>query len=65
MAEVPPDGMIIMKDSLNTHLRITGIDAEFVYHRELNALGRIGRGRGSSFNIDTLRQRAKEQGPQS
>lgn len=65
LAEVPPDGMIIMKEALNTHMRIGGLDAEFVYHRQLNALGRVGRGQGSAFDINALRQRTKKEGPDS
>ncbi|MDD5191051.1 MAG: enoyl-CoA hydratase/isomerase family protein [Dehalococcoidales bacterium] len=61
LAEVPPDGIIISKEAINTHMRIQGIDAEFVYHRELNALGRVGRGRGPAANVDAARQRTKNQ----
>jgi len=65
LAEVPPDGMIIMKEALNTHMRIQGIDAEFVYHRELNALGRVGRGRPPGAvpgaGINAARERIKQQ----
>jgi enoyl-CoA hydratase len=64
MADVPPDGMIILKEALNTHMRILGIDAEFTYHRQLNALGRVG-STGTSFNLDAMRQRAKEQTPKT
>jgi len=65
LAEVPPDGMIIMKEALNTHMRIQGLDAEFVYHRELNALGRVGRGRPPGAvpgaGINAARERIKQQ----
>lgn len=63
MAEVPLDGMATLKEALSMHMRILGIDAEFVYHRELNALGRVGRGRGTGFNLDAMRARAKAQTP--
>src|SRR4030042_585108 len=64
MAAVPPDGMIILKEALNTHMKILGIDAEFTYHRQLNALGGGG-STGSSFNLDATRQRAKERTPKT
>jgi enoyl-CoA hydratase/carnithine racemase len=63
MAEVPPDGMVILKEALNTHMRILGLDAEFVYHKQLNALGRVGRSQGTGFNLDAMRARAKAQTP--
>ena len=60
MAEVPPDGMMLLKEALNTHARILGMDAAFTYHRQLNAMGRVGR-TSTSFDLDALRKRAKEQ----
>jgi enoyl-CoA hydratase len=62
MAEVPPDGMIILKEALNTHALMLGLDAVFAYHRQLNALGRVGRGQGeSTLNLDELRARTRGQ----
>lgn len=63
MTDVPPDGMIILKEALNTHMKIMGLDAEFTYHRQLNAMGRVGRG-ATGFNLEALRARAKENTPQ-
>jgi enoyl-CoA hydratase len=62
IAEVEPDGMMILKEALNTHARILGRDAVFAYQRQLNALGRVGR-KGTAFglDLDALRKRAKEQ----
>lgn len=61
IAEVPPDGMMIMKEALNTHAQILGMNAVFAYHRQLNALGRLGpREEGAGLNLDELRRRAKE-----
>jgi enoyl-CoA hydratase len=59
MAEVPPDGMLFAKEAINTHMQILGLDALFTYHRELNALGRVGRKRGEGgLNLEALRARA-------
>ncbi len=63
MAEVPPDGMMILKEAINTHLQILGLDAAFAYHRQLNALGRVGRGEGSGLNLEALRSRTRGQQP--
>ena len=43
MAEVPPDGMMILKEAMSTHLQILGMDALFSYHGQLNALGRLAK----------------------
>ncbi|MBN1615357.1 MAG: enoyl-CoA hydratase/isomerase family protein [Deltaproteobacteria bacterium] len=43
MAEVPPEGMTMLKEAMSTHLQILGMDALFSYHRQLNALGRLGK----------------------
>jgi len=65
MAEVPPDGMIILKEALNTHAEILGRAAVFTYHRQLNALGRVGRGRGEGgLNLEEIRARTRGQQPQ-
>ena len=60
LAEVPPDGMMIMKEALNTHAEILGRSAVFAYHRQLNALGRLGHAEaGSGLNLDELRGRTR------
>jgi enoyl-CoA hydratase len=64
MAEVPPDGMMIMKEALNTHAEILGRGAVFTYHRQLNALGRVGRA-GTVHNLEALRERSRGKKPQS
>lgn len=62
IAEVPPDGMSIMKEAINTHTEILGMGAVFAYHRQLNALGRVGGGQGGTgLNLDELRGRARGQ----
>ena len=65
LAEIPPDGMAISKEALNTHAEIMGRAAVFAYHRQLNALGRIGRGRldaaADRARLDALRSRTREQ----
>jgi len=67
MAEVPPDGMIISKEALNTHAEILGRGALFAYHRQLNALGRVGGGRRDPQDVQAriaaTRRRAREQTP--
>ena len=61
MAEVPPDGMAILKEAINTHTEILGMGAVFAYHRQLNALGRVGRGRGQpAYTLEDQRRRARE-----
>jgi enoyl-CoA hydratase len=42
IAEVPPDGMIMLKEAIDVHAQIMHRDALFAYHRQLNALGRLG-----------------------
>jgi enoyl-CoA hydratase len=61
MAEVPPDGMMMLKEALNTHMEMLNRDALFAYHRQLNALGRIGRKGGTSINLDAIRARTRGQ----
>jgi enoyl-CoA hydratase len=55
-----PDGIAIQKEALNTHAEIMGRGAVFAYHRQLNALGRVGRSR-SPLDLDASRQRTKAQ----
>jgi len=63
LAEVPPDGMAIAKEALNTHAEIMGRGAVFAYHRQLNAMGRIGRARGDDASararLDSIRSRTR------
>ena len=63
MAEPPLDGMAILKEAMNEHMKILGMDAEFGFHKELNAIGRTGRTEGTGFNLDAMRARAKAQTP--
>jgi len=58
--EGSPDGIAIQKEAFNTHAEIMGRGALFAYHRQLNALGRVGR-RGSALDLDASRRRTKEQ----
>ena len=59
MAQVPPDGMMILKEAINTHLEMMNRGAVFAYHRQLNALGRVGR-KETGLDLDALRKRTKE-----
>jgi len=43
IAETPPDGTLKLKTSLNTALRIRGIDALFDYYGQMNRYGRLFR----------------------
>jgi len=58
--ESAPDGIAVQKEALNTHAEIMGRGALFAYHRQLNALGRVG-GRGTGLDLDASRRRTKEQ----
>ena len=57
--ESSPDGIAIQKEALNTHAEIMGRGALFAYHRQLNALGRVGRS-GGGLDLDASRRRTKE-----
>ena len=59
MAGASPDGIMILKEALNTHAEIMGRGAVFAYHRQLNALGRIGRTE-SPLNLEKSKARTKE-----
>jgi len=59
LAEVPPDGMLIMKEALNTHAEILGRGALFAYHRQLNALGRLSHAEGPRLDLEELRGRTR------
>jgi enoyl-CoA hydratase len=64
MAEVPADGMMIAKEAFNTHALMMNMDAVFAYHRQLNALNRIGRGPGGGpLRLDEIRSRTRGQQP--
>ncbi len=58
LAEAPPDGIAIQKEAFNTHAEIMGRGALFAYHRQLNALGRVGR-TGSLIDLDASRRRTR------
>jgi len=60
MAEADPDGILMLKEAFNTHAEIMGRGALFAYHRQLNALGRVGRA-GGGLDLDASRRRTKEQ----
>jgi len=59
-AEAEPDGIAVQKEALNTHAEILGRGAIFAYHRQLNALGRVGRSE-STLDLDASRRRTKAQ----
>jgi enoyl-CoA hydratase/carnithine racemase len=56
--ESDPGAIAIQKEALNTHAEILGRGALFAYHRQLNALGRVGR-RGGGLDLDESRKRTK------
>ena len=58
--ESPPDALAIQKEAFNVHAEIMGRSALFAYHRQLNALGRVGRS-GTVLDIEASRRRTKEQ----
>jgi len=58
--ESPPDALAIQKEAFNVHAEIMGRSAVFAYHRQLNALGRVGRS-GTVLDLDASRQRTKAQ----
>jgi enoyl-CoA hydratase len=60
LAEAAPDGIAVQKEAFNTHAEIMGRGALFAYHRQLNALGRVGRA-GGGLDLDASRRRTKEQ----
>jgi len=60
MAEAEPDGILMLKEAFNTHAEIMGRGALFAYHRQLNALGRVGRS-GSRLDLEESRRRTREQ----
>ncbi len=54
--------MMLLKEALNTHMKILGLDAEFAYHRQLNALDRVGKAE-LPLDLDALRRQAKGKSP--
>jgi len=58
--ESSPDAIAIQKEAFNTHAEIMGRSALFAYHRQLNALGRVGRS-GTRIDLEASRQRTKAQ----
>jgi len=58
--ESSPDAIAIQKEAFNTHAEIMGRSALFAYHRQLNALGRVGRS-GTPIDLEASRQRTKAQ----
>jgi len=58
--ESPPDALAIQKEAFNVHAEIMGRSALFAYHRQLNALGRVGRS-GTVLDLEASRQRTKAQ----
>ncbi|MFC1821806.1 enoyl-CoA hydratase/isomerase family protein [Thermodesulfobacteriota bacterium] len=59
IADVPPDGMMILKEAINTHTEIMSRSALFTYHRQINALDRVGQ-KDMGLDLDALRQRTKK-----
>lgn len=59
LTEGSPDGLAIQKEAFNVHAEIMGRSAVFAYHRQLNALHRIGV-TGGNTDIDASRARTKK-----
>ena len=57
LTDVEPDRIAIQKEAFNTHAEITGRSAVFAYHRQLNALPRVG-GSTSGTGLDLEKSRA-------
>ncbi|MFH1629155.1 MAG: enoyl-CoA hydratase/isomerase family protein [Pseudomonadota bacterium] len=60
LAEAEPDRIAIQKEAFNTHAEIMGRGALFAYHRQLNALGRVGRS-GAIHDLEASRRRTTGQ----
>jgi len=60
LAEAPPDAIAVQKEAFNTHAEIMGRGALFAYHRQLNALGRVGR-TGAIHDLEASRRRTTGQ----
>ncbi len=58
--ESSPDSIAIQKEAFNTHAEIMGRSAVFAYHRQLNALGRVGQS-GTRLDLEASRSRTKAQ----
>lgn len=58
--ESSSDAIAIQKEAFNVHAEIMGRSALFAYHRQLNALGRVGRS-GTVLDLEASRQRTKAQ----
>lgn len=60
MAEMSPDHMLVLKEAINTHTEILGMGAVFAYHRQLNAMGRLGMEPGEGLlDLETVRRRTR------
>ena len=58
LAEAAPDGIMVLKEAFNTHAEIMGRGALFAYHRQLNALGRVGRS-GPGLDLEASQRRTR------
>jgi len=61
MAEANPDGLAILKEAINADTEMMGLGALFTYHRQLNALGRVGRTAGYSLTMEDIKARREKQ----
>ena len=60
LTEAAPDAIAVQLEAFNTHAEIMGRGALFAYHRQLNALGRVGRS-VTGLDLDASRRRTKAQ----
>ncbi len=58
--EASPDAIAVQKEAFNMHAEIMGRGALFAYHRQLNALGRVGRS-SPGLNLEESRRGTKAQ----
>ncbi len=61
LTDVDPGRIAIQKEAFNTHAEIMGRSAVFAYHRQLNALGRVGGSATGSLDLEKSRSQTKAQ----
>ena len=61
LTDVDPGRIAIQKEAFNTHAEIMGRSAVFAYHRQLNALPRVGGSATGSLDLEKSRSQTKAQ----